>query len=119
MNKFSKILENKSFVNVGVTPLNTELVFIMENNQQVGSLLLVYENEKASVFSLEVLQTHRKKGYGRKLMDSAISRCKEKGCYMIELNTETENDPANKLYQSMGFELKGLKSGFNNYIKTI
>jgi len=35
---------------------------------------------------------------------------------MIELNTETENDPANKLYQSMGFELKGLKSGFNNYI---
>lgn len=118
MNKFSSILEN-GFVNLGVTALNTELVFLTENNNQVGSLLLVYEDNKASVFSLEVLQDHRKKGYGRRLMNKAIDRCLEKGCNFIELNTEIENTPANKLYSSMGFELKGLKSGFNNYIKPL
>lgn len=119
MNKFSKIFENINYVNVGVTVLNTELVYLTENNEQVGSLLLVYENEKASVFSLEVLSNHRKKGYGRKLMENAIRRCQEKGCQLMELNTEIDNDPANKLYQSMGFEIAGLKSGFNNYKKKI
>jgi [ribosomal protein S18]-alanine N-acetyltransferase len=119
MNKFSKIVESNQFVNVGVTPLNTELVYITENQEQVGSLLLVYEKSKASVFSLEVLVDHRKKGYGRKLMENAISRCEEKGCNLLELNTEINNNAANKLYQSMGFQLNGLKSGFNNYTKSI
>ncbi len=119
MNKFSKISESNSFINVGVTPLNTELVFLMEGSDQVGSLLLVYEDNKASVFSLEVLSNHRKKGYGRKLMENAIIRCREKGCQLLELNTDVDNSPANSLYQSMGFELKGLKFGFNNYTKII
>ena len=119
MNKFSKIVESNQFVNVGVTPLITELVYITENQEQVGSLLLVYEQNKASVFSLEVLSDHRKKGYGRKLMENAILRCKEKGCNLLELNTEIDNNAANKLYQSMGFQLNGLKSGFNNYTKLI
>lgn len=114
MKKFSKVFENNN-VNIGVTQLNTELVYLLENSEQVGSLLLVYENEKASVFSLEVLSNHRKKGYGRKLMENAIKRCQEKGCQLIKLNTEIDNNTANKLYQSMGFKITGLKSGLNNY----
>lgn len=115
MKKFSNI----DPVNVGVSTLSTELVYLTENNQQVGSLLLVYEEGKASVFSLEVLSTHRKKGYGKRLMESAIKRCQERGIPMVELNTDIENKTANNLYTSMGFELKGLKDGFNNYIKNI
>ena len=117
MNKFSKICENR--VNIGVSTLNTELVYLTENNQQVGSLLLIYEEGKASVFSLEILSDYRKKGYGRKLMENAIKRCKEKNIPLLELNTDIDNNPANNLYLSMGFELKGLKDGFNNYIKNI
>ena len=117
MEKFTKVSEY--FVNLGVTSLNTELVYLTENNKQVGSLLLVYEGDKSSVYSLQVLETHRKKGYGRKLMEKAITRSKEKGCSMIELNTEVDNDKANNLYQSMEFKLEGIKFGFNNYIKMI
>jgi ribosomal protein S18 acetylase RimI-like enzyme len=116
MNKFSDISNNN--IEIGVSPLNTELVYLSENKEQVGSLLLVYEDNKASVFSLEVLVSHRKRGYGRKLMEKAIDRCRERGYHLVELNTETDN-PVNKLYKSMGFELKGLKSGFNNYTKSI
>jgi ribosomal-protein-alanine N-acetyltransferase len=119
MKKFTKIVESNQYVNVGVSKLDTELVYLTENNQQVGSLLLVYEINKASVFSLEVLKDHRKKGYGRRLMENAIERARQLNCSIIELNTDLDNDAANKLYQSMGFELVGLKDGFNNYIKKI
>lgn len=119
MKKFTRIVESNQYVNIGIAQLNTELVYLIEDNHQVGSLLLVYEPNKASVFSLEVLKEHRKKGYGRKLMENAISRAKEQGCQFVELNTDLDNAPANKLYQSMGFELKGLKDGFNNYVKKI
>ncbi len=85
MEKFSKISD--SFINLGITPLNTELVYLTENNKQVGSLLLVYEENKSSVYSLQVLETHRKKGYGRKLMEKAILRSKERGCSSMELNS--------------------------------
>ena len=40
-------------------------------------------------------------------------------CESIELNTEIDNTVANNLYISMGFELKGLKDSFNNYIKPL
>ena len=119
MIKFTRIVENNQYVNVGVAQLDTELVYLTENNKQVGSLLLVYEPNKASVFSLEVLKDHRKKGYGRKLMENAIERAKQMNCQIVELNTDIDNTGANKLYQSMGFELVGLKDGFNNYIKKI
>jgi ribosomal protein S18 acetylase RimI-like enzyme len=117
MKKFSSVSE--SSINLGVTTLNTELVYLTENNHQVGSLLLVYEGDKSSVYSLQVLETHRKKGYGRKLMEKAILRSKERGCQSMELNTEVDNNSANKLYQSMDFNLNGLKFGFNNYTKDI
>jgi len=119
MIKFSKICENGQPVDLGVTPLTTDLVYLTENYKQVGSLLLVYEDQNASVFSLEVLTPYRKKGYGRRLMEKAIKRCEEKGCSILTLNTEIDNDAANNLYQSMGFEFDGIKSGFNSYKKSI
>jgi ribosomal-protein-alanine N-acetyltransferase len=119
MRKFTKIVETNQYVNVGVTKLDTELVYLTENSQQVGSLLLVYEPNKASIFSLEVLKDHRKKGYGRRLMENAVDQSKKAGCQFIEVSTDIENTSASKLYESMGFELIGLKDGFNNYVKRV
>jgi ribosomal protein S18 acetylase RimI-like enzyme len=103
-------------VEVGVGSINCELVYLSEDGGQVGSLLLVYESGKASVFSLEVLEAHRGKGYGRMLMESAISHCRAKGLPVLELNTEKGNVAANRLYGSLGFTLVGEKFGFNNYV---
>ena len=111
MKKFTQIRR----VDTGVLPLNTELVFLNENSEQVGSLLLVYEGNTSKVFSLQVLEEHRGKGYAKKLMTLAIERSKERGSQLMELNTEIDNTPANSLYEKLGFELIGLKFGFNNY----
>lgn len=119
MNKFSMISESNSpIVQIGVEKLNSELLFLVENNRQVGSLIIVYNenNEQASIFSVEVLNSHRGKGYGKKLVLESLNRVKSRGIKKMELNTEVDNVVANKLYESLGFELMGLKDDFNNYI---
>ena len=49
MKKMTEIL-NK--VDVKVQPLNSELVYLTENDKQVGSLILIYSGDDASIFSL-------------------------------------------------------------------
>jgi ribosomal protein S18 acetylase RimI-like enzyme len=105
-------------VDVKVQPINTELIYLTEGGIQVGSLLLVFNEGNASIYSLEVLDSHRGKGYGKRLVEGAISLCKEKKCASLELRTEQDNKVANSLYQSMGFQLRGLKDNFNDYIKS-
>lgn len=117
MKKLSQVINEK--VDVKLQNLNSELLYITEGENQVGSLILIYNESGASIFSVEVLSNHRGKGYGKKLVENAISRCKEKNCQCIELNTEINNTVANNLYRSLGFELKGLKDSFNNYIKPL
>jgi ribosomal protein S18 acetylase RimI-like enzyme len=117
MKKLTEMIKEK--VSVSVQPLNTELLFITKGEEQVGSLLLVYDENKASIYSVEVLNSQRGNGYGKKLVENAIFRCKQRMCESIELNTEINNTVANNLYISMGFELKGLKDSFNNYIKPL
>jgi ribosomal protein S18 acetylase RimI-like enzyme len=111
MKKFTQIKK----VDTGIVPLNTELVFLKENDEQVGSLLLVFEENISKVFSLQILEEHRGKGYAKNLMSLAIQRSKERGYQLMELNTELDNKPANSLYEKLGFELTGIKFGFNNY----
>lgn len=117
MKKISQLI--KENVNVGVQNLNSELLYLTEGGDQVGSLILIYNEGQASIFSVEVLSAHRGKGYGKKLVENAITRCKEKNCKAIELNTEIDNQIANNLYRGMGFHFQGLKDGFNNYIKPL
>lgn len=117
MKKITEMINEQ--VNVGVQPLNTELLFITKGEEQVGSLLLIYNENKASIYSVEVLNSYRGNGYGKRLVENAIVRCKQRMCESIELNTEIDNTVANNLYRSMGFELKGLKHNFNNYIKPL
>ena len=112
MKKFTNLEQ----IDLGLTTLNSELVFLTENKEQRGSLVLVFEDNVAKVFSLHVLLESRGKGYGKKLMIKAIERCIEKRCVCLELNTETDNTAANKLYESLGFKLKGINFGFNNWI---
>lgn len=117
MKKMSELINER--VGVGCQSLNSELIYLTEGGNQVGSLVLVYNETSASIFSVEVLNRYRGKGYGKKLVVEAIARAKYKGSSLLELNTETDNTVANSLYKSLGFELRGFKDHFNNYIKVL
>lgn len=115
MKKLTDLINEK--VELGVQNLNSELLYITEGGHQVGSLVLVYNEGQASIFSVQVLNRFRGKGYGKSLVEKAVERCVERRCSSIELNTETDNTVANNLYRSMGFDLRGIKDDFNNYVK--
>ena len=117
--RMKKMTDILSKVDVKVQPLNSELIYLTENDKQVGSLILIYSGNDASIFSVQVLDNHRGKGYGKKLVEKAINICKNRGLNKIELNTEQDNQVANSMYRKMGFKLEGLKDNFNNYTKLI
>ena len=116
MRKFNSILENKNNADVYSVQLNSELIYAMYEGSQVGSLILCYHGQKASVFSLLILDKYRGKGFSKTLMNKAISRCKEKGIKLLELATERLNVKANNLYIGLGFKLESIdENDYNNY----
>lgn len=117
MRKLTELINEN--VDIKLQNLNSELLYLTEGLNQVGSLIIIYNENKASIFSVEVLSDHRGKGYGKRLVEKAITRCKERSCESIELNTEFDNVVAHNLYTKLGFEVKGLKDGFNNYLLNI
>ena len=117
MKKFTEHSNNK--INTKCIKLNSELLTINEHDKQIGSLILCYDNYTANIFSVYILEKYRGSGYSKILMEKAIERSKELGCRLMELNTEVDNLKANKLYESLGFTLNGIKDEFNNYVKII
>lgn len=114
----NKKAETKT-ISIASEQLNSELLYIAENNKQFGSLVMVYSGENASMYSVEILSEYRGKGFGKKLVESAISHCKDKGFKTLTLNADKDNVAANGLYRSLGFTLSGELDGFNNYVKHI
>lgn len=45
----------------------------------------------------------RGEGHGRTLVAAAIQRARSRGCRRIQLDVNTDNEPALKLYESFGF----------------
>ncbi|MGK2932449.1 MAG: GNAT family N-acetyltransferase [Solirubrobacterales bacterium] len=48
-------------------------------------------------------ESARGEGHGRTLVEAAISRARSRGCRRIQLDVNTDNAPAVKLYESLGF----------------
>ena len=113
MQTFTNFTEKK--IDISHVNLETELLYITEDGKQIGSVFLCVSEGKASIFSLAILEKSRGKGYSKKLMIAAIDRAKEKGCKVMELNTEQNNTVANNLYISMGFIKEGLLDDYNHY----
>ena len=56
---------------------------------------------------LFVTEAARGSGLGRALVKAALERARERGCRRVELDADDANAPAMRLYEAMGFELKG------------
>ena len=97
-----------------------ELLVAEEDGEVIGSVvLLIVPNlsHRASpwavVENLIVTQTQRRLGIGRQLMNDAISRARNAGCYEIQLSSNRIRYEAHQFYESLGFEASAL--GFRLY----
>lgn len=81
----------------------------IEEGKVVGYLDVTYSFEENEPFDLMVLESHRRKGWGRRLLAKALELNKPKGMMLL---VEADNTPAIRLYESMGFE----KAPNQNYL---
>lgn len=96
----------------------------IENDPNVYKLVGVLDNEVVSyldiTFCFDVIRNYRYayinwvcvspstrgKGVGTKMMEEAISICKEKECFRIKLTSNPNRCQAREMYKKCGFEIK-------------
>ena len=79
------------------------VLLAMTDGVPVGFLDLGLGDEGNNVSDVYVDPVHRRKGWGRKLLAQAIEST---GAKKLTLQVDVENDPAIRLYESMGFQFK-------------
>ena len=98
-----------------------ELLVAEEDGTVVGTMvLLIVPNLShgalpwATVENVVVDNEYRRRGIGRILMDYAIDRACQAGCYKIQLLSNKKRLEAHQFYQEMGYEISGY--GFRLYL---
>ncbi|MDE7330834.1 MAG: ribosomal protein S18-alanine N-acetyltransferase [Lachnospiraceae bacterium] len=64
------------------------------------------------ITNVVVAADYRKKGIGRKIMEYMLERAKENGMGDCTLEVRVSNQPAIRLYESLGFKGEGVRPGF-------
>jgi ribosomal protein S18 acetylase RimI-like enzyme len=82
----------------------------MEGDQVVGWVLtrpLLSEDgvQRGGVEDIVVARTQRGRGVGRHLMELAESHYRQRGFGGMQLNVRADNEPARRLYESMGYAI--------------
>lgn len=102
---------------------NCELMVAESNGLVIGTFHVTYltylpaaGREDCQIENVHVDQAWRNQGVGRKMMEWAISRAKERNCRRVQLTTNKRRKDAHRFYQRLGFELshEGAKRALNN-----
>jgi ribosomal protein S18 acetylase RimI-like enzyme len=66
-----------------------------------------WEAEDCWIEDVFVAESARGSGLGRALVQGALDRAAERGCRRADLDTDHDNVPARRLYESLGFATGG------------
>jgi len=98
-----------------------ELVVAEEQGEVIGTMMLMIVPNLshralpwAVVENVVVDSSNRRKGVGKLLMDYALMRAREAGCYKIQLSSNKSRQEAHKFYESIGY--KASAEGFRLYL---
>lgn len=67
---------------------------------------------EGEITNVVVAASHRKKGIGRKMMEYMLERAEGNGMGNCTLEVRVSNQPAIRLYESLGFKSEGVRPGF-------
>ena len=99
---------------------------LLDSLEKSYSLFLVAQNEdkllgyvgsyclggECAITNVAVFPEHKKTGVGTSLICELISRAKEQGLEQISLEVRTQNTPAVKFYEKLGFVTVGTRPSF-------
>lgn len=61
------------------------------------------------VLGMALTEPFRGQGFGRRLIDGTLAKAHRLGLWRTELSVYADNAPAIRLYQTIGFEIEGIK----------
>ncbi|WP_330456740.1 GNAT family N-acetyltransferase [Streptomyces sp. NBC_00820] len=88
----------------GLDTEGMEFSVLEHEGSRVGTLWVALGDAKAFVFDVEADVAHRGRGHGRTLMLLAERRAAAAGRTVLGLNVFADNAPAERLYESLGYE---------------
>jgi GNAT superfamily N-acetyltransferase len=68
----------------------------------------------AEIESMHIVEDQASTGVGGQLLDYAVSRAKDLGCYRVQLTSNAKRDDAHRVYEDHGF--KATHKGFKQYL---
>lgn len=81
-----------------------ELFFLaLLDGKLIGSVMVGYEGHRGWLNYLAVLPNHQNRGYGRKLVERAITELEKLGCLKLNVQIRESNIPAVRFYERLGF----------------
>ena len=104
---------------------NNELIVAVKGDDILGTLQITFipyltfkGGLRAQIEAVRVHKNHRGKGLGKKFLQWAIDRAKEKNCHLVQLTTNKERDRAKDFYDSLGFKSthEGMKLYLNPWL---
>jgi GNAT superfamily N-acetyltransferase len=99
--------EYKIFVaEAGDEIVGTFALLVMDNLAHMGAPSAVVED-------VAVQPDWQGKGIGKQMMQFAIRRCKEMGCYKLSLSSNLKREVAHRFYESLGF----IRHGYSYSVK--
>jgi ribosomal protein S18 acetylase RimI-like enzyme len=82
-----------------------ELFFIaLLKGKVIGSVMVGYDGHRGWLNYLAVLPECQKRGYGRQLVDKAITELRKLGCLKVNLRVRASNASVIGFYKHLGFK---------------
>ena len=92
----------------------SDLIVADVGGKVVGYIALMNHGKDAKIVSFAVRRAFRGRGIGRRLLKSAIERCKQRGKERILLEVRVSNIVAQRLYKKNGFEIIDIIPNYYN-----
>ena len=81
-----------------------------DSGEVVGAVMVGYEGHRGAINYLAVRPDCQRKGYGRAIMQAAVTKLKALNCPKVNLLVRTSNPNVIEFYNSLGFEMDDVYS---------
>ncbi|HEY6630958.1 MAG TPA: GNAT family N-acetyltransferase [Rhizobiaceae bacterium] len=80
-------------------------LFVLEQEEEpLATAICVHDGDLAGLFEVATVEAERGKGYGRRLLLSALKWARLRGARQAWLQVEADNFGARRLYETLGFK---------------
>ena len=94
---------------------NAKVIICEEERVLLGYAVLYHAADEGEVASVGVRHSVRRRGIGRSLLQALLEQGQEQGVGRFFLEVRESNEPAQKLYETMGFLRVGVRKDFYDH----